>query len=314
MPEPGSVRVAFLGSGALGIPTLETLHRAGMVGVVVSQPDRPAGRGRQLTPTPVSEWAVRHGVPLVQTADANTGEAFEAVRGCGGPLVVVAFGQKLGPGLLEGRASVNLHPSALPKWRGAAPIQRAMLAGEETIGVCAIAVAERMDAGDILGSFTTQAGDAETAGEVLDRVAVEAAPMMQRVVLELSRGQATGRPQDDGLASRAAKLSKSDAWVDLREPARGVRLRINGLQPWPGCLAKVDGREVRLLRAASAAGQGVPGTVLPDLAVACGDGAVMPVEVQSPGGRPMPWAEWLRGQRLGAGARLESFPGQGDTA
>lgn len=311
MPEHGSGRVAFLGSGTLGVPTLEALHRVGLVGVVISQPDRPAGRGRQRTPTPVSAWAIAHGVPLVRTEDANTGEALDAVRACGGPLVVVAFGQRLGPPLLEGRRSVNLHPSALPRWRGAAPIQRAMMAGESSIGVCAIAVAARMDAGDVLGRFETQAGPTETAAEVLDRVAREAVPMMERVVRALLSGESSGMPQDDALATRAAKLSKSDAWVDLAASAQAVRLRVNGLQPWPGCVASVEGREVRLLRVGPAEGGGTPGELLHGGAVACGEGAVTPLEVQSPGGRPMPWGEWLRGQRLGVGARMESTPGVG---
>jgi len=307
MPEAAG-RVSFLGSGTLGVPTLEALHRLDRLGVVVSQPDRPAGRGRQRTPTPVSAWALAHGVPLVRTEDANVGEALAAVQACGGPLVVVAFGQKLGPALLHGRASVNLHPSALPRWRGAAPIQRAMLAGEDTIGVCAIEVAERMDAGPILGQFTTRVGAQETAGEVLDRVAIESVPMMERVVEALLRGEAQGQAQDEARATRAAKLSRADAWVNWTARGDAVRLRINGLQPWPGCLARVDGRPLRLLRAGPAEGGGAAGGVLADGAVACGEGAIMPLQVQSPGARAMTWSEWLRGQRLGPGSHLESSP------
>jgi len=308
MAEASGARVAFLGSGVLGVPTLDALHREGLVGVVVSQPDRPAGRGRRLSPTPVSAWALSHDMPLVRTEDANAGDALEAVQACGGPLVVVAFGQKLGPSLIEGRPTVNLHPSSLPRWRGAAPIQRAMMAGEASIGVCAIAVSRRMDAGDVLDGFVAPVGASETAGELLDRVAAESVPMMCRVVRRLISGDASGRPQDEAVASRAAKLSKSDAWVDISASADAVRLRINGLQPWPGCVARVSGREVRLLRAGPAQGRGSPGEILPDGAVACGHGAVMPLEVQSPGGRAMPWAEWLRGQRVGAGAAIESSP------
>jgi methionyl-tRNA formyltransferase len=305
-PERG---VAFLGSGSLGVPTLEALHAQGLLRVVVSQPDRPAGRGLNLVPTPASAWAIARGVPLVRTADANAGEALEAVRASGGPLVVVAFGQRLGPALLEGRASVNLHPSALPKWRGAAPIQRAMLAGESRIGVCAIAVAQRMDAGDILDAFETDLGSSETAGEALDRVAVESAPMMVRVVRRLVAGDAAGRAQEEALATRAAKLSKADASARLDACADRVRLRINGLQPWPGCVMRVSGHEVRWLRAAPGVGSGAPGELLQDGCVACASGAVRPVEVQPPGGRAMAWPDWLRGRRVQPGAMVESaFP------
>jgi methionyl-tRNA formyltransferase len=301
--------VAFLGSGALGVPTLEALHAAGLLRVVVSQPDRPAGRGLKLAPTPVAAWALVKGVKLLRTDDANQGEALEAIRSVGGPLVVVAFGQKLGPALLAGRLSVNLHPSALPKWRGAAPIQRAMLAGEARIGVCAIAVAERMDAGTILDAFETDIGPQETAGEVLDRVAVESVPMMLRVVERLLHGQGEGRAQDEARASRAAKLSKADASVNLDQSGDRVRLRVNGLQPWPGCVVRVAGQDLRWLRVGPAEGAGAPGTLLADGAVACAQGAVRPIEVQPPGGKVMAWADWLRGRRIDPGARVEStFP------
>jgi methionyl-tRNA formyltransferase len=306
--------VAFLGSGSLGVPTLEALHAQGLLRVVVSQPDRPAGRGLKLVPTPVSEWALAHGVPLVRTENANEGPALEAVRAAGGPLVVVAFGQKLGPELLQGRCSVNLHPSALPRWRGAAPIQRAMLAGESRIGVCAIAVAERMDAGTILDAFEMELAERETAAEALDRAAIESVPMMLSVVRRLLVGDAAGREQDHALATRAAKLSKADASVDLSRSADAVRLRVHGLQPWPGCVVRVGGQEVRWLRLAPAEGQGSPGELLSDGRVACGRGAVRPIEVQPPGGKAMAWADWLRGRRLDAGARVESaFPSAGST-
>lgn len=304
--------IAFLGSGSLGVPTLAALHADGLVRAVVSQPDRPAGRGLRTQPTPVSTWALEHGVPLVRTENANGGEALEAVRAAGGPLVVVAFGQKLGPELIEGRLSVNLHPSALPKWRGAAPIQRAMLAGEGRIGVCAIAVAQRMDAGDVLDSFDTDLGESETAGEALDRVALESVPMMRRVVGRLLRGDGSGRAQLDAHATRAAKLSKADASVTFDQSADRVRLRVNGLQPWPGCVVRVAGQEVRWLRAAPSDGSGRPGELLRDGSVACAPGAVRPIEVQPAGGRAMPWADWLRGRRVEPGSMVEpAFPTAG---
>lgn len=304
--------ISFLASGALGVPTLAALHADGLVRVVVSQPDRPAGRGLKPQPTPVSTWALERGVPLVRTANANEGEALQAVQAAQGPMVVVAFGQKLGPALIEGRLTVNLHPSALPKWRGAAPIQRAMLAGEARIGVCAIAVAARMDAGDILDSFETDVGERETAGEALDRVAIESVPMMRRVVARLMQGDGSGRAQDDALASRAAKLSRADASVSFDQPAERVRLRVNGLQPWPGCVVRVAGHELRWLRLACGTGNGRPGELLRDGSVACAMGAVLPVDVQPAGGRAMPWSDWLRGRRIEPGAIVEpAFPAAG---
>lgn len=301
--------VAFLGSGALGVPTAQALRAEGLLRVAVSQPDRPAGRGLKMVPTPISEWALAHDVPLVRTENVNHGEALAAVRAAGGPLVVVAFGQKLGPELLADRLSVNLHPSALPAWRGAAPIQRAMLAGEARIGVCAIAVAERMDAGAILDAFEIDLGVQETAGEALERVARESVPMMLRVVRRLLDGDGSGRAQDESKATRAAKLSKADASVSFDQHADRVRLRVNGLQPWPGCVVRVAGQDVRWLRAAPGAGQGRPGALLEDGCVACAEGALRPVEVQPPGGKAMAWADWLRGRRIEPGTMIESaFP------
>jgi len=299
-------RLAFLGSGALGIPTLSALHSAGLVHVVMSQPDRPAGRGLQPAPTPISLWAMQQGVPLIRTQNANEGEALQAVRAAGGPLVVVAFGQRLEAPLIEGRESVNLHPSDLPRWRGAAPIQRAMLAGESRIGVCAIRLAQRMDAGNVLERFFIEVGQQETASEVLDRVAVEAVPMMQRVVMRWlhAAGQAPidEQQQVDAQATRAAKLSKADASVCFSDSADRVRLRVHGLQPWPGCVVRVNTQLLRLLRVAqgSLPTSGKPGELLADCSIACGNGSVMPLQVQPQSGKVMPWLEWLRGQRLTA--------------
>jgi methionyl-tRNA formyltransferase len=138
--------------------------------------------------------------------------------------------------------------------------------------------------------------------------------MMLRVVERLLRGDGQGRPQDESCACRAAKLSKADASVDVRESADRVRLRVNGLQPWPGCVVRVAGQEVRWLRAGPAQSGGAPGTLLVDGAVACAEGAVRPIEVQPPGGKSMAWADWLRGRRIEAGAVVESaFPSSGGT-
>ena len=309
MAEVPAAAVTFLGSGSLGVPTLAALHAAGLVHAVVSQPDRPAGRGLKLVPTPVSEWALANGVRLIRTESANEGEALQAVKQAGGPIVVVAFGQRLLPALIEGRLSVNLHPSDLPKWRGAAPIQRAMIAGERRIGVCAIRVADRMDAGNVLERFATEVGDAETAGEALDRIAVEAVPMMVRVVRRLLAGDAAGEVQDESCVSRAAKLSKADASVHFTDSAERVRLRVNGLQPWPGCTVRVAGQELRLLRVGAGSGRGRAGELLADGSIACDNGSVLPMLVQSPGGKAMEWNVWMRGQRVQPGTVVESnFP------
>ncbi len=334
-----SPRVAFLGSGALGVPTLEALARRGWVEVVVTQPDRPAGRGRANTPTPVATAAERLGLRVLRTEDANGQEIREACAAAR-QLAVIAFGQKLSPELLGGRVAVNLHPSDLPRWRGAAPIQRAMMAGEERIVACAIAVAQRMDAGEIYAREAFEVGATETAGELHDRVALACEPMMVRVLEQAAAGALRGEAQDDALATRAAKLSKAEAFVDFSQEARLVRSRIHGLQPWPGCDATVAGHALRLLRVRDVAASGAAGgaasavaasggdskasaagaiaggdntaaacgTILESGLVCCGDGAIELLEVQPVGGRAMSWADFRRGRAIAAGARIASAP------
>ncbi|MCE9620245.1 MAG: methionyl-tRNA formyltransferase [Planctomycetes bacterium] len=310
--------VAFLGSGSLGEPCLRAFARRGWIDVVVSQPDRPAGRGRATTPTPISTSAMQCGLKLLRTADANHPEVREQCAKAK-VIVVIAFGQKLLPELLAGRTAINLHPSALPKWRGAAPIQRAMMAGEERIDACAMQVAPRMDAGAIYSRQSFDVGATETAGELHDRVARESVPMMVETVERALKGVLVGQDQDESMATRAAKLSKAEAFVDFSMPARLVRCRIHGLAPWPGCDAEIAGETIRLLRvrevaaaarATSGAGasSAMPGDILGDGLISCGEGAIELLSVQPAGGRAMEWAVYCRGRSIKPGQRMTSQP------
>ena len=337
-------RVVFFGSGEFGVPVLNALHAAGAVALVVSQPDKPAGRGSALTPTPVSAWALAHGLPLLRPADCNAPEACAAIRSAaahgasgGGPAgarlpyVVIAYGQKMGPALLEGVFAINLHGSLLPRWRGAAPYQRAIMAGDAEAGVTVIQVAERMDAGLMYAKAALPIGPAMTAAELHDALSALGPATMLPVLQEwhASGGaRPVGLPQDERLATRARKLSRADAWVDLTQTADAVRATINGLSPWPGCAVLVGGQPLKVLRARvaeagpaahAAQAQGAshaapahaappPGTLLPDHTVACGRGAVAFLDVQPAGGKAMPFADWLRGRRVAPGAQVESAP------
>ncbi len=327
VPTAPLPQVVFLGSGAFGLPVLEALHAAGAVALVVSQPDRPAGRGGAPTPTPVSAWAAARSVPLVRPEDCNEPAAREEIRraairaarerpGQPGPvLVVIAYGQKMGPELLEGMFAINLHGSLLPRWRGAAPYQRALMEGDTTAGVTVIGVAERMDAGAMFARAALEIGGEMTAGDLHDALAA-LGPDTVLGVLRAWRAQGgalAGEAQDERLATRARKLARADAWVDFARPADAVRARINGLSPWPGCGVTVDGHALKVLRARVAA-PGVaradvpPGALLAGGAVACGEGAVELLEVQPPGGRAMTFAAWRVGRRLAADARVLSVP------
>ncbi len=233
--------IVFRGSGAFGIPALEALRASRhKIVQVISQPDRPAGRGKHLTPTPVSQWAAEHGLPLARTEDANEAETLELLRSrrdagaqC---LVVIAFGQKLSDELLAifPRGGINLHSSLLPKYRGAAPINWAVINGDAQAGVCVIEVTRVMDAGDILATAAAPVGESETAGELHDRLALLGSPLLPRVLEAMESGTLVRAAQDRLLATRAPKLSREMAWVDFTESAARVSARIRGMSPWPG--------------------------------------------------------------------------------
>lgn len=324
-PQAPLPSVVFFGSGAFGVPVLEALHAERAVALVVSQPDRPAGRGGVLTPTPVSEWATRHELPLMKPEDCNAPEARDRIReaaaraaaiaqgGQPGPaFAVIAYGQKMGPQLLGGVFAINLHGSLLPRWRGAAPYQRALMEGDREAGVTVIEVAERMDAGAMFATASLPIGPAMTASELHDELAALGPDAMLPVLRawRASGGSLQGQPQVEAEATRARKLSRADAWVDLSLPADRVRARINGLSPWPGCSLVVEGHALKALRARVATGEAgaPPGVVRADGAVACGEQAIELLEVQPPGGRVMPFAAWCAGRRVGAGARVSSAP------
>ena len=325
--DPASLpEVVFLGSGEFGVPVLRMLAEAGRVALVVSQPDREAGRGKKLTPTPVSAFALERGLPLVRPADVNGVAELETVRGAaiaaadraardgrpqpGACFVVIAFGQKLGVPLLEDVFAINLHGSLLPRWRGAAPVQRALMEGDPVAGVSIIALAERMDAGVVYAEEPLAIGPRQTAGELAEALSALGPDLVATVLHAWRDGTVQARGQDESQATRARKLSRQDAWVDLSMPAARVRARINGLNPWPGCGVAVAGSPltVRRCEEVQRPADGRCGTVSPDGVVACGEGAVRILEVQPPNGRVMGFAEWARGARMLASAPLTSAP------
>jgi methionyl-tRNA formyltransferase len=332
-------RAALLGGGSFGLPTFRRIHAGDVpgleVGLVVSAPDRPSGRGLRTTATPVSQWARDAGLPLWCTADVNDPESRARIAEARVQvLVIVSFGQKIGEPLLEHVAAFNLHGSLLPSWRGAAPVQRALMAGEREAGVSVIGIAQRMDAGPVFATASTQVGDTENAGELHDRLALLGAePMVGvlRALVERMRAMpgASGAEamallpmgvQDESRATRARKLSRADAFVDLAQWASAVRARINGLAPWPGCDASIavpggPGISVKLLRARVAEdGPEHLGTEVGRISaqgvVTCGSGSIEVLEAQVPGGKAMPLAALLRGRRLQGldGIALRSAP------
>ena len=306
------MRLVLFGSGIFGVPTFRALSAEHEILMVVSQPDRPAGRGRSLQPTPVSQWARDAGLPCMLTDDVNSDDVVHRLESLAvDALVVIAFGQKLGPGILVDRFAINLHASILPAYRGAAPINWAIIHGVPETGLSVIMLADRIDAGDLLGTVTTPIDPCETAGDLHDRLAVLGPDLVESVLSKFEQGSLDSRPQDAAKVTLAPKFSRADGTVAFDQSAITVRNRIHGLTPWPGCDVLVGDRSLRLLRARASDLQSpsaVPGQVLEDGRIACADGSLELLEVRPPGGRSMPFTAWLRGQQDLADPVMESRP------
>ncbi|MGC8624217.1 MAG: methionyl-tRNA formyltransferase [Phycisphaerae bacterium] len=313
------MKVIFLGSGAFGLPALKTLlHNGHEVALVVTQPDKPAGRGRHNTATPIADFAAKNNLPLRKTPDLNAPEVVSDIKARAPDiLVVIAFGQKIADTILRSvpHGGINLHASLLPAFRGAAPIQRAILSGEHSTGVSIIRISKVMDGGEILAQTPTPIGESETAGELHDRLAELGAPLLNAVLQRLAQGDIHAVLQDSTRISQAPKIFKEMAWVDFSKPAKQVSCRIRGLSPWPGCLvdlltpdAMVRAR-VSLLkcRDISRIGQAAePGLVLPDLQIACGGGSIEIMALQPLGKRIMDMRSFANGYGIRAGWKLRS--------
>ena len=304
------MRIVFLGSGAFGIATLESLVAQHEVVAVVSQPDRPAGRGKSLTPTPIAARAAELGIPLLKPADVNELGVRETVRGYQADAwVVIAFGQKLSRELLDGVFAINLHGSLLPAYRGAAPIQRAVMDGCAETGVSVISLADRMDAGLVFATRARAIGARETSDEVHDQLALLGPEVVGDVLARHAAGTLVGEVQDESRATRARKLSKAEATVDFAAlDAREARARINGLNSWPGCTVLVGELPAKLLRVEECDGAaGEIGVLGPDGVVQARTGAVRILEIQPIGGRGMPVAEFLNGRPGLVGCAVRPF-------
>jgi methionyl-tRNA formyltransferase len=305
------MRIIFAGSGAFGLPALRVL--AGDVVQVISQPDRPSGRGRKTAPTPIAQFALDHNLPLLRTANINQENLADADA-----MVVIAFGQKISQaqGNCPRLGSVNLHGSLLPKCRGAAPVAWTILRGETVTGNTVIRLADRMDAGAILGQDRVEICAAETAGELHDRLAAAGAELLQKVLGDLAAGRAVESGQDESLATTAPKLTRGDAMIDWSATADNVARRICAMWPWPPChvqLADAVGGEIArlsLARARPTAGEGPrwhPGEIETTGCVCVGDGAVEILQVQPEGRRVMTLEEFRRGHHWMPGMKLVSI-------
>jgi len=303
--------ILFAGSGEFGSPTLRALVDAGHKVIhVFTQPDRPAGRGKKLTCTPIASLAMELGLPVTRTADINAEPLPPADL-----LIVIAFGQKIAEPVVHHPrlGSLNLHSSLLPKYRGAAPINWAIINGDSVTGNSIIRLANKMDAGAILAQSTLTIGESETAGELHDRLATTGAPLMLSLVNQLQNGTAIEAEQDHSQATIAPKLSRETAMLDWTKPAGVLSRQINGLSPWPGCrVSLMDGdkeiAKLTLVRSRPAHSAGEPGIIQSDGTIAAGDGkSVETVEVQPEGKRPMRLSDFKNGRPWHNGMRVNSI-------
>lgn len=312
MIEPEQIRTVFMGTPEFALPTLQGLLAAGchMVGVY-TQPDRPSGRGRKLLPPPVKVLAEKKGLRVFQPLKLRQPEVVEELRELKPDLiVVVAYGQILPKSVLDipRFGCINVHASLLPAYRGAAPINKAVMDGAEESGVTTMFMDVGLDTGDMLVKRRTWIGPEETAGELHDRLALLGQEAMEETLRRLCAGQLERVPQDDAASSYAPMLKKEDGLIDWSRPATEIHNQVRGLDPWPGGFTYLDGEVLKLAETSAGPGSGAPGEVLSSgtegVQVACGEGVLQIRALQLPGKRRLSAGEFLRGRPLPPGLRL----------
>lgn len=306
-------RLIFMGSPDFAVPTLAALAEGGHeIACVYSQPPRPAGRGQEMRDTPVAQRSKAMGIEVrtpVNFKSAADREAFAALKA--DAAVVVAYGLLLPQAVLDAPrlGCFNLHGSLLPRWRGAAPIQRAVMAGDAATGVQVMKMEAGLDTGPVMLTAHTPIGPEDTARDVHDRLAVAGAQLMAQALKLLEAGAAELTPQAAEGVTYAAKIDPVEARIDWSLPAEQVSARIRGLSPHPGAWFEADlgkgATRVKALRCVAQEGAGAPGEVLDaELLIACGRGAVRLLQLQRAGKGPMTAEDFLRGARIEKGVRL----------
>jgi len=295
------MRIVFMGTPDFSVPVLDALVGAGHeIAAVYCQPPRPAGRGKKDRPSPVQARATTLGLPVRHPASLRNAQAQAAFAALDADIaVVVAYGLILPQAVLDAprHGCLNIHASLLPRWRGAAPIHRAIMAGDTQTGVCIMQMEAGLDTGPVLLRAPLDIGAEDTTGDLHDRLAALGAAQIVSALAQLDALIPVPQPLEG--ATYASKIDKSEARVDWSRAAAEVDRLIRGLSPFPGAWCMIGQERVKLLRSRVVAGSGAPGTVLGGFTIACGTGAVEITEVQREGRRAMPAAEAVRGLALG---------------
>jgi methionyl-tRNA formyltransferase len=310
--KPADLRTVFMGTPEFALQTLEGLIATGcnMVGVY-TQPDRPRGRGKQLAAPPVKELALAHGIPVLQPEKLRHAEVVSELELLAPDLiVVVAYGQILPKSVLDipRYGCINVHASLLPAYRGAAPINKAIVDGCSETGVTTMYMDVGLDTGDMLVKKSLSIGPDESAGELHDRLAVLGREAMEETLARLCAGTLERTPQDDAQSSYASMMKKEDGRIDWQRPAAEIHNQVRGLDPWPGAFTTVNGELLKLAQTSVEVGCGEPGRVIeagPDgVVVACGEGGLKISTLQLAGRKRLAAADFLRGCPLKPGDRL----------
>ena len=300
------MRVVFMGTPDIAATCLEKIIADGFEVVgVYTQPDRPKNRGHKLTASPVKEVALENNLPVFQPENFKDPETVEQLRQLRPDVcAVVAYGQLLPQDVLDVplRGCINIHASVLPKYRGSAPYQWAVLDGLTETGVTAMYLVKKMDAGDIIDVSKTPIGPDETAGELLDRLAVLGAELLSKTLGRFAAGEVAAVPQNEEEVTYAPMLDKSMCPIDWTKPAQRVHDQVRGLHPWPVATAELGGKRFKIHATAVVEGSGTPGQILgltkTGLRIACGEGAVEIRSLQAEGGKRMAAPDYFRGHPL----------------
>ncbi len=303
------MRVVFMGTPAFAATALAAIADAGHeVACVYSQPPRPAGRGHRETRSDVHELALARGLPVRTPARLKDPAEHAAFAALGADIAVVAaYGLILPRPVLDAprHGCINIHASLLPRWRGAAPIQRAILAGDRETGVCIMRMEEGLDTGPVLLREAVAIGEEATAGALHDALAALGARLVVDALRGVEAGTLRAEPQPAAGVTYAAKIAKEEARLDWARPAAELARAVRGFNPFPGAFLELGGERIRVLAARAEPGSGAPGVALDDaLLVACGEGALRALVVQRAGRAAMPAADFLRGRAVPAGTRL----------
>ncbi|OHB54975.1 MAG: methionyl-tRNA formyltransferase [Planctomycetes bacterium GWF2_42_9] len=307
------MKIVYCGCGKFGVDSLNALKASKHQLVhVITHPEKQAGRGKKLRANDVEQWAIQNNIPFTTIEDVNCPDGVELIKKLESDLmVVIAFGQKISSEIISipAKGAINVHGSLLPKYRGAAPINWAIINGDTETGVTIITLAQKMDAGEMLAKATLKIGENDTAGFVHDELASLAASLLIETIDKIEAGTAVYNKQDNLKATSAPKLKKADGIIDFSQTARAIHNKIRGLWPWPGAAADFvsskSGKRFTVTFAKTAiveeAAKHQPGLINPDLSIGCGQGSLKIIELKPHGGKLMDFKSFINGRAGGAG-------------